>query len=207
MANAPYDNEFVQLHIRHVPGGSFTDHVFLKMKEREILRFEAPLGTFALREDSTKPIVFVASGTGFAPIKSILETAFRAGNTRPMTLYWGGRRPKDLYMNDLPQQWAAEHANFRYVPVISDALPEDNWTGRSGFVHRAVSGPRQRCECHGRAERDDAQPDAAPARDQRCQRREGHHDHAQLPCCSDRRAGEQRADCFTVDRPGRRSGH
>ena len=138
MANAPYDNEFVQLHIRHVPGGSFTDHVFLKMKEREILRFEAPLGTFALREDSTKPIVFVASGTGFAPIKSILETAFRAGNTRPMTLYWGGRRPKDLYMNDLPQQWAAEHANFRYVPVISDALPEDQWTGRSGFVHRAV---------------------------------------------------------------------
>ena len=138
MANAPYDNEFVQLHIRHVPGGSFTDHVFLKMKEREILRFEAPLGTFALREDSNKPIVFVASGTGFAPIKSILETAFRSGNTRPITLYWGGRRPRDLYMNELPAQWAAEHANFNYVPVISDALPEDNWNGRTGFVHRAV---------------------------------------------------------------------
>ena len=138
MANAPHDDEFVQLHIRHVPGGSFTDHVFLKMKEREILRFEAPLGTFALQEESAKPIVFVASGTGFAPIKSILETAFRAGNTRPMVLYWGGRRPKDLYMNELPLKWAAEHANFKYVPVISEALPEDQWGGRTGFVHRAV---------------------------------------------------------------------
>ena len=138
MGNAPHDDEFVQLHVRHVPGGSFTDHVFLKMKEREILRFEAPLGTFALQEESAKPIVFVASGTGFAPIKSIIETAFRAGNTRPMVLYWGGRRPRDLYMNDLPVQWAAEHSNFKYVPVISDGLPEDNWSGRTGFVHRAV---------------------------------------------------------------------
>jgi len=138
MGNAPHDDEFVQLHIRHVPGGSFTDHVFLKMKEREILRFEAPLGTFMLQEDSAKPIVFVASGTGFAPVKSIIETAFRAGNTRPMVLYWGGRRPRDLYMNELPAKWAAEHANFKYVPVISDGLPEDNWTGRTGFVHRAV---------------------------------------------------------------------
>ena len=84
--------------------------------------------------------MFVASGTGFAPIKSILEDAFRAGSARPMTLYWGGRRPKDLYMDALPKQWAAEHANFKYAPVISDALPEDEWHGRTGFVHRAVMG-------------------------------------------------------------------
>jgi CDP-4-dehydro-6-deoxyglucose reductase, E3 len=139
MANAPHDDEFLQLHVRHVAGGSFTEHVFARMKERDILRFEAPLGTFFLREDSHKPIVFVASGTGFAPIKSIIETALKKGVTRPMTLYWGGRRPKDLYLNDLPAKWAAEHAQqFTYVPVISDALPEDSWSGRSGFVHRAV---------------------------------------------------------------------
>jgi CDP-4-dehydro-6-deoxyglucose reductase len=138
MANAPHDEEFVQLHIRHVAGGSFTDHVFGKMKERDILRFEAPLGTFYLREESDKPIVFVASGTGFAPIKSIIENAFRKGVARPMVLYWGGRRPKDLYMNDLPQHWAAEHPHFTYIPVVSDALPEDAWLGRTGFVHRAV---------------------------------------------------------------------
>jgi CDP-4-dehydro-6-deoxyglucose reductase len=138
MANSPEEDELIQVHVRHVPGGQFTDHVFGKMKERDILRFEGPHGTFFLREDSDKPIVFVASGTGFAPIKAILEHAFRKGVARPMTLYWGGRRPKDLYLNELPVKWASEHAHFRYVPVISDALPEDNWTGRAGFVHRVV---------------------------------------------------------------------
>ena len=139
MGNAPHDDELIQLHVRRVAGGQFTDHVFGRMKERDILRFEGPLGTFFLREDSAKPIVFVASGTGFAPIKSIIEHALHKGVTRPMLLYWGGRRPKDLYMNDLPLRWAAEHGqDFRYVPVISDALPEDNWSGRTGFVHRAV---------------------------------------------------------------------
>ncbi|OGA19110.1 MAG: CDP-6-deoxy-delta-3,4-glucoseen reductase [Betaproteobacteria bacterium RIFCSPLOWO2_12_FULL_63_13] len=138
MANAPHDDELLQLHIRHVAGGAFTDHVFNRMKEREILRFQAPFGTFFLREDSTKPIIFVASGTGFAPIKAIIENALAKGIARPMTLYWGGRRPSDLYMRDLPVRWAADHAVFKFVPVISDALPEDNWTGRSGFVHRAV---------------------------------------------------------------------
>jgi CDP-4-dehydro-6-deoxyglucose reductase len=137
MANPPHDDEFLELHVRHVAGGQFTDHVFGTMKERDILRFEGPLGSFFLQE-SGKPIVFVASGTGFAPIKAILEDAFKKGVDRPMTLYWGARRPKDLYLNDLPVRWAAEHADFRYVPVISDALPEDAWTGRTGFVHRAV---------------------------------------------------------------------
>jgi CDP-4-dehydro-6-deoxyglucose reductase len=138
MANAPHDAELIQLHVRHVVGGQFTDHVFNKMKERDILRCEGPMGTFFLREDSDKPIVFVASGTGFAPIKAVIEHMFHKGIARSMTLYWGGRRPKDLYMNELATTWAAQHAGFTYVPVISDALPEDNWSGRTGFVHRAA---------------------------------------------------------------------
>jgi len=137
MGHAPHDDALLELHVRHVPGGQFTDHVFGKMKERDILRFEGPQGTFFLREDSAKPIVFVASGTGFAPIKSIIEHAIHKGITRPMTLYWGGRRPRDLYMNALAENWAAQ-GRITYVPVISDALPEDHWTGRTGFVHRAV---------------------------------------------------------------------
>jgi CDP-4-dehydro-6-deoxyglucose reductase len=133
MGNAPHDDELIQLHVRHVAGGQFTDHVFGKMKERDILRFEGPLGTFFLREDSQKPLVFVASGTGFAPIKSVIEHALHKNIARPMVLYWGGRRPKDLYMDALARQWP-----IKYVPVISEALPEDRWTGRTGFVHRAV---------------------------------------------------------------------
>jgi len=133
MANAPHADGLLELHVRHVAGGQFTDHVFGKMKERDILRFEGPLGTFFLREESPKPVIFVASGTGFAPIKSIVESALHKGVTRPMALYWGGRRPKDLYMDEAAKSWP-----IKYVPVVSEALPEDNWSGRTGFVHRAV---------------------------------------------------------------------
>ena len=138
IANPPHAAELIELHVRHVAGGQFTDHVFGKMKERDILLCEGPLGTFFLREESDKPIVCVASGTGFAPIKALIERMFHQGIARPTTLYWGGRRPKDLYMNELAQQWTAEHPGFNYVPVISDALAEDHWRGRTGFVHRAV---------------------------------------------------------------------
>ena len=138
MANAPLLDEHLQLHVRHTPGGLFTDHVFEKMKERDILRFEGPHGTFFLRDDSDKPIVLLASGTGFAPIKAIIEQAIEQKNTRPMTLYWGGRRPNDLYLNALCEEWARSIAGFRYIPVVSNALPEDTWQGRSGFVHQAV---------------------------------------------------------------------
>ncbi len=138
MANAPHDDQFVQLHIRHMPGGHFTDHVFGKMKERDILRFEGPLGSFFLREESSKPMVFVASGTGFAPIKAIIEYALYRESKRPMTLYWGGRRPMDIYMMALCRRWQDSIPNFSFVPVVSDALPEDQWDGRTGFVHHAA---------------------------------------------------------------------
>ena len=138
IANAPHDDELLQLHLRHTPGGVFTDHVFHTMKERDILRFEGPHGTFFLREDSTKPMVLVAGGTGFAPIKSIVEHALHVHSARPMTLYWGARRPADLYLNDLPLRWQREHPGLRYVPVLSEPRPEDAWTGRTGLVHEAV---------------------------------------------------------------------
>jgi len=138
MANAPHSSDQISLHIRHMPGGLFTDQVFTTLKERDILRIEGPQGTFFLREDSTKPIILLASGTGFAPIKAIIEHALEQKTERAMTLYWGGRRPADLYMHQLCLDWAAANPNFHYVPVVSDALSEDNWHGRTGFVHRAV---------------------------------------------------------------------
>ena len=141
MANAPHTQSAspqVELHIRHMPGGKFTDHVFGAMKEKDILRVEGPYGSFFLREDSNKPMVLLASGTGFAPIKAIVEHMRHKGITRPATLYWGGRRPADLYQSAWIEEQLAAMPNLRYVPVISDALPEDAWTGRTGFVHRAV---------------------------------------------------------------------
>ena len=142
MATAPHRQEetgpSVELHIRHMPGGKFTDQVFSTLKERDILRCEGPFGSFYLREDSAKPIVMLASGTGFAPIKALLEQLRFKASDRPVTLYWGGRRPSDLYLHEWVQQQAAEMPHLTYVPVVSNALPEDDWTGRAGFVHQAV---------------------------------------------------------------------
>jgi CDP-4-dehydro-6-deoxyglucose reductase len=150
MATAPHADENIALHIRHMPGGVFTDALFgatqPAVKVRDILRIEAPLGTFFLREDSSRPIVLLASGTGFAPIKAIAEHVFHkrlnrdepGRPARPVRLYWGCRSRRDLYLPQLPGQWALEQPNFSYVPVLSDALPDDGWSGRTGFVHRAV---------------------------------------------------------------------
>ncbi len=137
-ANAPYDDEFIQLHVRLIPDGRFTTHVFTQMKEGDELNIEGPLGTFFLHEESDKPIIFVAGATGFAPVKSMLDQAFHTGSKRRMLLYWGVRMRKDLYMADLPERWQQEHDNFTFIPVLSEAAPEDNWQGRTGLVHEAI---------------------------------------------------------------------
>lgn len=136
MANAPHNDAHLELHLRNY-GGPFSIYVFNRLKEKDILRFEGPLGTFFLREDSDKPIILLASGTGFAPIKGIIEHALFKGIKRHVTLYWGGRVRSDLYMHALAERWEREHG-IRYVPVLSEARAEDHWTGRTGFVHRAV---------------------------------------------------------------------
>jgi CDP-4-dehydro-6-deoxyglucose reductase len=138
IANAPHHDQFIELHIRQIPGGEFTNFVFNEMRDRAILRFEGPLGTFFLREDSDKPIIFMAGGTGFAPIKAVIEHALHKHIDREMVLYWGCRSLADLYMPDVPAQWAREHPNLSFIPVLSDPNPEDNWTGRTGLVHQAI---------------------------------------------------------------------
>ena len=141
MANAPEQlgsPPAIELHLRHMPGGKFTDQVFATMKEKDILRVEGPFGSFFLREDSAKPIVLLASGTGLAPIKAIVEHLRAAAISRPATLYWGCRSQADLYQHDWALAAAAAMPNLRYLPVLSEARPEDAWQGRTGFVHQAV---------------------------------------------------------------------
>ncbi len=138
IANAPHDDEFVELHIRHIPGGEFTTDAFEHMQAKDMFRIEGPLGYFYLREESDRPIIFMAGGTGFAPIKGIIEHALTKGITRPMHLYWGARTLEDLYMQELPEQWAREHEHIQYTPVLSHPKPEDNWQGKTGMVHEVL---------------------------------------------------------------------
>ena len=136
LANPPHDDGLLELHLRNY-GGPFSTHVFTQMKEKDILRFEGPLGTFYLREDSIKPAVLVAGGTGFAPIKAIIEHAIHHKIKRPLLLYRGARHTADLYLNELPEAWQRDHGII-YVPVLSDATAAEAWTGRSGLIHEAV---------------------------------------------------------------------
>jgi len=139
IANAPHLDEYLELHIRHIPGGSFTGHVFDEMKDKALLRVEGPLGSFYLREDSTRPVIMIAGGTGFAPLKGMLEHAFYTGFDRPVHLFWGVRAERDLYMDELPAAWSQQYPQFRYTPVLSH--PEEGsspWQGATGLVTDAV---------------------------------------------------------------------
>jgi CDP-4-dehydro-6-deoxyglucose reductase, E3 len=138
LANAPRDDNMLELHIRHVPGGLFTEQVFTTMKARDILRFNGPHGSFYLREDSAKPLILLAGGTGFAPIKAIVEHTIAKQIERPIHIYWGAKAKVDLYQNALPEAWAQAHPHIHYVPVLSEPAAGDAWSGRTGFVHQAV---------------------------------------------------------------------
>jgi CDP-4-dehydro-6-deoxyglucose reductase len=133
IANAPHDGDHIELHIRHVAGGGFTGRVFDDLQPGAVLRVEGPLGTFVPREDSERPLLFVAGGTGFAPIKALIEHFLHLGTRRPMALYWGARRADELYLLELPQRWAREVPGFRFVPVVSD--PQFAAGFASGLVH------------------------------------------------------------------------
>ena len=137
IANAPYDDQLLELHIRLVEDGAFTPRVFNEMKEKDILRIEGPFGNFTLNEESTRPIIFVAGGTGFAPVKGMMVHAIQSELKQPIYLYWGARAKQDLYLDSLPTAWR-EYSNFYYIPVLSAPKPEDQWQGRTGFVHQAV---------------------------------------------------------------------
>ncbi len=138
LASSPQTSDLLSLHIRQVPGGEFSSYVFNHLRERALLRIRGPLGGFFLREESTRPVILLAGGTGFAPIKSIVEAALRRGSAREMHLYWGVRARRDLYMHALATGWTAAHPGLNYVPVLSEPAGADQWSGRTGFVHQAV---------------------------------------------------------------------
>jgi CDP-4-dehydro-6-deoxyglucose reductase len=138
IANSPFNDELLTLHIRYVPGGEFTEHVFQDLKAKEIWNFEGPLGNFYLR-DSTRPAILVAGGTGLGPIKAMLETAFEEGVERDFHLFFGVRSSQDLYYTELLDQWQQAHPNFRWTPALSHPGAEDaEWAGETGYIHEVI---------------------------------------------------------------------
>lgn len=138
IANAPHDDKFIELHIRHVPDGHFGDFVFKGMKEKTLLKIEGPFGSYYLREESDRPVIMIGGGTGFAPLKGMLDHAFEIGLDKPIHLFCGVRAKRDLYMDEMVKAWMQEHDNLKYTPVLSQPMEDDHWQGKTGYVHEAV---------------------------------------------------------------------
>jgi len=139
IANAPHNDDLIELHIRHVDGGLFTDFLFESMPENSSLQMQGPLGSFYLREDRHRPIIMMGGGTGFGPLKAMIEHIEYVGFDQPIYLFMGVRALQDLYMNDMANQWIHNNSNLTFIPVLSDPMQDDNWLGETGFVHQAVA--------------------------------------------------------------------
>ncbi len=139
IANAPHNDDSIELHIRHVDGGLFTDFLFASMPENSSLQLQGPLGNFYLRENRQRPIIMVGGGTGFGPLKAMIEHIEHVNFKQPVHLFMGVRALRDLYMDDMTQQWIKNNKNLSFTPVLSEPMPEDNWQGASGFVHEVVA--------------------------------------------------------------------
>ncbi len=138
LAGPPSRGDRLELHVRRIPGGRFSGYVLDELRERTLMRFSGPLGNFWLRRELGRPVILIAGGTGFAPVKSILEDAIETGFEQPVHLYRGARARRDLYLDDATRELAARLGACRYVPVLSEPDPAQPWSGRTGLVHEAV---------------------------------------------------------------------
>jgi len=139
IANAPHKDDLIELHIRHVDGGLFTDFLFQSMPEHSALQIQGPLGSFYLREGRKRPLILMGGGTGYGPLKAMIEHIEYVGFNQPVHLFMGVRALRDLYMDEMVKQWISKNSSLTFVPVLSDPMGEDNWQGDTGFVHQTVA--------------------------------------------------------------------
>jgi len=137
LANPPHEDQILELHIRYYEGGLFSEYAFKDLENNALFRIEGPLGQFTLHE-SDRPIIMIAGGTGFAPVKSLVEHSLKKDDKRPIHIYWGARTETDLYFDEIAKQWSMDHKHIEYIPVLSDTENLNGWEGKTGFVHDAV---------------------------------------------------------------------
>lgn len=138
LANPPHDARLLELHIRRVRGGEFTQQLFDSMREKTLLRIEGPLGQFTFREESPRPALLVGGGTGYAPLRSMLRSLLERGDKRPLELFWGARSRTDIYEESRVRAWSEQYPNFHFAPVLTEPQAQDDWNGRTGLVPAAV---------------------------------------------------------------------
>lgn len=135
IANPPQEGGLIELHIRRVASGEFTEQVFAGMQAKTLLRIEGPLGQFWFRQSSPRPAVMIGGGTGYAPLRAMLRELLERGDRRPLHLYWGAQAKVDLYEDAVLRGWCERYPNFKYTPVLSIPKSSDAWDGKTGWVH------------------------------------------------------------------------
>jgi CDP-4-dehydro-6-deoxyglucose reductase, E3 len=138
IANPPQAGGLIELHVRRVATGEFTQQVFSGMQAKTLLRIEGPLGQFWFRHSSPRPAVMIGGGTGYAPLRAMLRELLEHGDRRSLHLYWGGQSKVDLYEDSILCEWCTRYPNFKYTPVLSSPKDADAWTGKTGWVHAAA---------------------------------------------------------------------
>ncbi|AEG92764.1 FAD-binding oxidoreductase [Ramlibacter tataouinensis] len=137
MANPPHESDMLQLHVRHVPGGRFSA-IVAGLEPGEVLQLELPFGSFELREQAGAPLLCVAGGTGFAPVKSLLDDLVKKRVRRPVTLIWGGRNRAGLYLLGAVERWRLQLPGFSFLPAVEDAADAQALGGFHGRVDQAL---------------------------------------------------------------------
>lgn len=138
IASTPGDGKMLELHIRRVASGEFTQQLFDGTLTKSLLRIEGPLGQFWFRRESPRPALLIGGGTGYAPLRSMLHSLLEVGDRRQLFLYWGAQAALDLYEDAELRMLCAQHPNLSYVPVLSAPRADEQWQGRTGFVHAAA---------------------------------------------------------------------
>jgi len=135
IANTP-SSELVELHIGATPENNYAMQVIEKMQSGDPLTVEIANGDAYLREQSTRPMILMAGGTGFSYVKSLLEQIIESELKNEVHLYWGVKEYAHFYFEAQAVGWANEHENIHFHPVVE--LPEADWQGKHGYVHQAV---------------------------------------------------------------------
>lgn len=138
IANAPNEQGSIELHVRHTPKNQYTAELIAEIQQQRPLRIKLPFGHCIYPKEPNVKTILLAGGTGFAPMKAILEVALNTELTQPIYLYWGARTLPELYWHEQLLAWAKQYPLFQYHPVLSDVTPSTDWQGKTGLVHEVV---------------------------------------------------------------------
>jgi propane monooxygenase reductase component len=139
MANPPREQNRLKFIVKKYAQGAFSAQLDGGLQVGQRLTAKGPYGTCFRREERTGPMLLIGGGSGMSPLWSILQDHIESGEIRPVRFFYGARTRRDLFYLDEFAALTARLADFRFIPALSHAEPDDEWTAEIGFIHEVVS--------------------------------------------------------------------